>query len=131
MISSLALWAITVGLMAIGLLGTIIPGLPGIVLTYAGILIFAFATNFAHISPTTLVVFGLVTALAVIAGYFGSVLGSRAGGGKKWAIIGTFVGAILGAFTGPLGLFLGAFLGALLGAFIEGSSTHQAFKIAV
>lgn len=128
---TLLLWLITGILFLVGLVGTVVPGLPGITLIYAGILLYAVATGFDHLSRTTVVIMGLGTALTLTASYVGSAAGSRLGGGKKWAIAGTFIGALIGAITsGPAGLFIGAFLGALLGALCEGRQGVDAAKIA-
>jgi uncharacterized protein YqgC (DUF456 family) len=125
------IWLVTILLLSVGLIGTIIPALPGIALTYVGILFYSFMTDFRGISPSTVIIFGIITAIAFLAGHMGSVIGSRAGGGKTWSVVGTFFGAIIGLFTfGPIGLFVGAFFGALGGGMIEGATHHQAFKIA-
>lgn len=128
---ALILWTLTLLLMFAGLAGTIIPGLPGIGLVYAGILLYALATHFASISLVTVVILGLVSAAAQAANYAGAAFGSRVAGGKKWALAGTAIGALIGAAFGPLGIFAGAFLGALLGALLEGGGQRHALKVAV
>lgn len=71
---ALILWTLTLLLMFAGLAGTIIPGLPGIGLVYAGILLYALATHFASISLVTVVILGLVSAAAQAANYAGAAL---------------------------------------------------------
>lgn len=127
---NILIWLITLILFLIGLAGTIIPGLPGVGLVYAGVLVYAMATNFAAISLATVIVLGFITALALTASYIGSALGSRYAGGKKWAVVGATLGALAGTTLGPLGIFAGAFLGALVGALLEGSSQEKAVKVA-
>lgn len=129
--STLVLWLVIILCMLIGMAGVVIPGLPGVGLIYLGILFYGIATGFTTISFTTVVVLGIISVLALLTNYAGSAFGSRYGGGKKWAVIGTAFGAIIGATIGPLGIFLGAFLGALIGAFTEGASHQQALKVAV
>lgn len=128
---TLLLWAITILLMIIGVAGTIIPGLPGIGLVYAGILLYALATHFASISLATVIILGLISAAALAANYAGAAFGSSVAGGKKWALAGTAIGALIGATFGPLGIFAGAFLGALLGALLEGNGRKHALTVAV
>lgn len=131
MLSLSIIWLITILLLIVGLVGTIIPALPGIGLTYAAILFYSFASDFRGISPSTVVIFGVITTIAFLASYLGSLFGTRAGGGKTWSVAGSFLGAIVGLFTmGPIGLFVGAFLGALAGGLIEGASHNEALKIA-
>lgn len=124
------IWFITLILLGTGLLGTIIPGLPGVGLVFAGVLVYALATSFAQISVMTVVIFGMLAALALAASYAGSVVGSRLGGGKRFAVVGTLLGALIGVTAGPLGLLAGAFLGALMGALIEGKRGDQAVTVA-
>ncbi len=113
-----------------GLAGTIIPALPGVGLVYGGVLLYAFADGFAHISGASVLWLGLVALLALGAQYAGSMWGAAQGGGKKKALAGTFIGAFVGAFMGPVGIFLGAFVGALAGAMMEGHSAEKAVKVA-
>lgn len=126
------LWVIVGSLLLIGLVGTVVPGLPGVGLAFAGVLIFAAATQFTLVSVPTVIVFGLIGALAVAADYAGSLLGAKVGGGKRMALAGTIIGSLIGAVSGgPAGLFIGAFLGGLLGALMEGQTHQQAVKIAL
>ena len=118
-------------LFIVGLLGTILPGLPGVGLVYAGILVYAFTDGFVAINQSTVVYLGILTVIASLAQYFGSLWATKSAGGKKKALIGTFVGALLGTFAGPAGIFLGAFLGALLGALMEGSTPDAAARVAL
>lgn len=119
-------------LFLLGLLGTVVPGLPGTGLIFVGILVYAIASGFATIGLGALLLFALITALAVAANYAGSMFGTKAAGGKGWAVGGTIAGGLLGAMTvGPLGLVGGAFLGALAGALYEGQDSRAATKTAV
>lgn len=122
---------LTVILFSIGVLGTFIPGLPGIGLVYAGILVYAFADGFTAIQGSTVLYLGIATLIASFAQYFGSLWATKSGGGKQKALIGTFIGAVLGAMGGPVGIFIGAFIGALAGALLEGSTPEAAMHVAV
>jgi uncharacterized protein YqgC (DUF456 family) len=128
--SPTALWTITLLLLFGGLIGTVVPGLPGIGFVYAGILVYAFATDFAVISVPITVGLGVVSIVALLTSYIGSLIGSRAGGGGKKALAGTLLGTLIGMLLGPIGMFIGAFLGALAGAMLEGGTRQQALKIA-
>lgn len=129
---TILLWVITISLFAVGLLGTVIPALPGTGFIFAGVLIYGLITSFSTISVPTVVVFGVVAGLTWLANYMGAAYGARTGGGKKLALAGTVVGAIIGVLAaGPIGLLVGAFIGALLGSLAEGQSTHEAAKVAV
>ncbi|MEX1112042.1 MAG: DUF456 domain-containing protein [Candidatus Andersenbacteria bacterium] len=127
---SAAVWAGISLLFVIGLAGTIIPGVPGVGLVFAGVLVYGVVTDFTILSVPTVILFGIVAVLAWLADYAGSAVGSKLGGGNKKALAGTVIGAIVGAFAGPLGIFIGAFLGSLTGVLLEGKNSHQAAKVA-
>ncbi|OGY30659.1 MAG: hypothetical protein A3C02_03790 [Candidatus Andersenbacteria bacterium RIFCSPHIGHO2_02_FULL_45_11] len=127
---SILIIVITIILFLLGVLGTLIPALPGIGLVYAGILIYAFADHFTAIEVSTVVYLGIAALIASGAQYFGSVWAAKSAGGKKKALVGTFVGALFGTMAGPVGIFIGAFAGALVGALLEGSSPNTAARVA-
>lgn len=120
----------TVILFVVGVLGTFIPGLPGMGFVYAGILLYAFADGFTAIQGSTVIYLGIATLIASFAQYFGSVWAAKSGGGKQKALLGTFIGAFLGALAGPIGIFIGAFIGALVGALMDGSKPETAIHVA-
>lgn len=125
-------WLIVVALLLIGLVGTIVPALPGMGLIFLGILVYATATDFSTIAPLTVLIFGIIAFLGWLAGFVGSAWGAKIGGGHKVALIGTFIGAIGGlSVMGPPGLIAGAFAGGLLGALVAGQSEEMAVKVAV
>jgi len=130
--SFLLLWLIVILLFALGLIGVFIPALPGVVLVFSGVLLYAVATSFANISATTVVVFGIVAAVAWLVEYLGAVLGVKMGGGGRLATLGLIIGALLGFISGgPVGLLIGMLLGSFLGATYEGSSTSKASRAAI
>lgn len=130
--SPLILWLITLALFGFGLVGVFIPALPGIGLIFAGILFYGIVTDFAAIGLSTVVIFGVIGALALLANYAGSVVGARLGGGKGKTLLGTMIGAIGGLIVANVpGLIVGAFVGALVGALLEGKTSQQAAKIAL
>src|SRR3989344_4235587 len=82
---------ITILLFGIGCLGTLVPGLPGIGLVYGGILLYAFADGFTSISVSTVVYLGIVTIIAAMAQYVGSLWAAKSAGGRQKALIGTTI----------------------------------------
>ena len=129
--TSFWLWLVSIVVMLVGVVGTIIPAIPGMGLVFLGILIYSVGTGFATIEPLTMILFGVVAALGWLASFFGSAWGARAGGGTRAALVGTFVGAIAGIFLmGPPGLVVGAFVGALIGALASGQKHDQALQVA-
>ena len=130
--TALILWGVTVLLFAAGLAGVFVPALPGVGLVFAGALFYALATNFAAISGTTIIVFGVIALLAWLTDYLGAMLGARLGGGRLFTMIGMIAGAMLGVlFSGPPGLVIGALVGAFLGALYEGKTFQEAERTAL
>lgn len=102
----------------VGIVGCIVPILPGIVLTYAG-LVCAYFCSYSAIQPSTLWVWLAVTVFLTILDYvLPAVMTRRLGGTRAGAVgatIGVFAGIIFGGLAGVLiGPFLGAVIGELL-----------------
>lgn len=115
------------GLMVLlGLAGILLPALPGVPLMFAGMLLAAWAGGFAKISVLTVVLLGILTAIAVIADLLATLLGAKKFGASKTAIFGAGIGAVVGLFFGPVGLIAGPFVGALAGEMLSGSHWQQA-----
>ncbi len=126
------LWIVTGLLLLIGLLGSLIPSLPGLPIIFAGILVFALVTDFNPVGLQFVIVTGAVTALMQVFDYLAGMWGVKKLGGTGWGVGGSLIGSIVGfvffgAFVGMfLGAFIGAFLGELLGA---GQNLSSSFKI--
>lgn len=126
--ASLLLWVLAVLLVAIGLAGVVLPALPGALLIFAGLVVAAWADDFAFVGTGTL---GVIAGLAllsylmdVVAGAFGA---RRFGAGKR-AVVGAALGAGVGLFFGLLGVLLGPFIGAFLGELSVHGRVSQAGK---
>lgn len=110
------LWTIVVGLaMVLGLMGVVLPVLPGLLLIWAAALFYGFVVGFGTIGWT---VVGLLSVL-MVAGAIKSVMIPRraatASGASGWAQVGAAVGGVIGFFVIPvLGLILGALAGLLV-----------------
>lgn len=97
-----------------GLAGLVLPVLPGAALLVAGVLLLAWASHFAVVGWGT-VIFSVVVALLITAVDFAaSVLGARAFGASRWAVIGSTLGLLVGFFLGLPGIVLGPAVGAIL-----------------
>jgi uncharacterized protein YqgC (DUF456 family) len=115
----------------VGLLGIVLPFLPGVPVAWLGLFIFAVGTGFERISITTTVVFFALMLLTFIIDYLAPVLGAGRYKASKWGIIGASVGTLLGIVTlGFWGIIFGPFLGAILGELLSGRQGGQALRIA-
>ena len=114
-------WIITVVLFAVGLIGSVLPILPGTTIILVAAIIHRIMLGAdKSIGWRTMVILVLLTlatyALDVLAGYFGA----KYFGATKWGTLGAIVGALIGLFFGIVGLFAGPVLGAIAGEFIAG-----------
>lgn len=113
---TMLLWGVVWLLVLGGLVGTVLPLLPGIGLVYGGILLHAFAFGTEQIGMPTLVVFGLVTLLSMVIDYLASAYGASRFGATRFGVAGSAIGGLAGLILFSLpGLVLGVFAGAALG----------------
>jgi uncharacterized protein YqgC (DUF456 family) len=109
----------------LGLIGCIIPVIPGPILTYGGMLILH-ATDKFHFSSNILITLAIVVAVVALLDYVVPVWGTKKMGGTRMGMIGSTVGLIVGLFFGPIGIILGPFLGAVGFELISGQSESKA-----
>lgn len=99
-----------------GLVGTILPGLPGTGLVFGGIVLHALYFGVDTIGMTTLIFLGAVTLFSFIIDWLASLYGAKRFGASRAGVIGSVVGGLFGlVFLSLPGLFLGAFVGAVVG----------------
>lgn len=108
--------AISAFLLAVlGIVGCIVPAVPGNVLSYLGLLAVA-CTDFASIDTVSLAVWGIASFLVVAADFYLPAWMTRRFGGSRAGAVGATVGVFAGLFLfPPLGILFGPFFGAVLG----------------
>ncbi|MBJ6982955.1 DUF456 domain-containing protein [Luteimonas sp. MC1572] len=116
-------------LVVAGVIGTILPALPGLPLVFAGMLLAAWAGGFEQIGVVTLAVLGVLTLLSLLIDFWATALGAKRVGASGKAIVGAIIGTFVGVFFGPVGLFAGPFLGALAGELLHGRDVGQAARV--
>ena len=114
-------WLIAIVLMAVGLIGTLLPVIPGTTVILAAAILHQIMLgtakslgwwNIAALVLLTLLSYGLEFA----AGYFGA----KRFGATKWGAFGAVIGAIAGIFFPFPGLIVGPILGAIAGELVAG-----------
>ena len=118
-------------LLAAGILGTIIPILPGPPLSFVGLLVLQWSGR-GEFTFVFLLVWAVITAAVTIMDYLLPSFMAKRLGGSRAASIGSFLGLLAGIFFfPPLGFVIGPFLGALAGELIiQRAHSAQAFKVA-
>lgn len=114
-------------LMLVGIIGCIIPGLPGVPLAYAGLWV-AQATDRIDFSWQMLLVWGIVTIVVSVLDYVVPAWGTKRFGGTKYGVWGSTIGVFVGLFLGPWGVIIGPLAGAILGEMIGGKQVEEALK---
>lgn len=123
------LWIVALIIMAIGLLGTITPGLPGMPLILAGIVLFAFGTELRVLGLGQLVAFLLLGALGMGLNLLGSLLGARRFGISRFGMLGAIAGLVVGLLlAGPFGLVIGPLVGATAFEMMKGRELQAALR---
>lgn len=123
-------------LILVGLLGTILPALPGLPLIFGGMLLAAWANGFESISGWTVAVLGVLTVFSFLIDFASTAFGAKRVGASRKAVIGAVIGMTAGLFFGPLGIFVGPFAGALVGELLhlrklDGAGLGQATKVGI
>lgn len=134
-----ALYWFLLALMAVGIIGAFLPGLPGPILIVVGIIIWGVTQGFTGLGiPILVAVLVLLasTGVDLLAAYWGV----KQAGGSRWGQIGAIVGLILGVFGllpalpfgGPLlGLLFGPLIGAIIGELLYRRDLKRAAKAGV
>jgi uncharacterized protein len=114
-------------LMLIGIIGCLVPVLPGPPLSYAGIILLHLS-RFGHFTTTALIVFAVITFVVSVLDYIVPVWGTRKFGGSKYGTKGATIGLIIGIFLGPAGIIIGSLAGAMVGELIFKDDLKYAVK---
>jgi len=124
------LLTIGIALILIGLVGCIIPVIPGPPLSFLGMI----ALHFTHWGPfesDLIWTMGLLAFVATILDYIVPIWGTKKLGGSKTGVWGASIGMLVGLFLGPVGIILGPFIGAFAGELLHNNNAKRALKAAL
>ena len=113
--------------MLIGIIGCIIPGLPGVPFAYIGLWI-AQATERVDFTWQALLIWGIATVVVSILDYVVPAWGTKRYGGTKYGVWGSTIGVFAGLFFGAAGVIIGPLVGAILGELVSGKEWQQALR---
>jgi uncharacterized protein YqgC (DUF456 family) len=116
----------------LGLLGCILPVIPGPTLSFAGLLVLRF-TGFVEPHRVEaynqlLWIFAGLAVVVTVLDYIVPVWGTKKFGGSRSGTIGATIGLIIGLFFAPPGLILGPFLGAVVGEMMAGRDQKASLR---
>lgn len=118
-------------LLLAGLVGSVLPVIPGPPLGYVGLLVLKWS-GYADFSTRFLIVWAAIVVAVSLLDYFMPVWMTKLFGGSRAATTGSTVGLVVGIFVlPPWGMILFPFVGALVGELIYDSrNVGKAFKVA-
>ncbi len=123
------MWTLAIGLMLVGLAGTVLPALPGVVLVLAGAILGAWIDDFSKVPVWVVVVLAVLAVLAWVTEYVATVLGAKKAGASKLALIGAALGTVIGIFMGLVGVLFMPLVGAAIGQYLSVKDTRNAAKV--
>jgi hypothetical protein len=114
-------------LMLFGIIGCLVPVLPGPPLSFLG-LILLHATRFGQFTTPLLIIMAFLTVVVTVLDYFVPAWGTRKFGGSKYGTRGATIGLIIGLFLGPAGIIIGPLAGAIVGELIFKDNIRYALR---
>lgn len=124
---ALSILALAAG--AIGIAGSIIPGLPGPPISWVGVLFIYLSKSAEPLAAPTLWIWLAVTVAVTILDYVVPTYFTRISGGSKAASRGALAGLVIGMFLTPVGMILGSLAGAFLAEMlVEGKDMFSSLK---
>lgn len=133
-----ALYWVLVVAMLVGIVGAVVPGIPGTSLILGAIVIWGAVRGFSDMT-IALAVGVIVFLMSLGIDFLATYWGAKKAGASNWGQIGAIVGFILGFFGflptlpigGPLGPIIGIFFGPLVGAIVGEYLYRKDLTIAV
>jgi uncharacterized protein len=115
-------------LMITGIMGCVLPLLPGPPLNYIGLLLLHFTDRF-QFSTSFLILWAIVTAFVYGLDIVIPIWGTKKFGGSKRGVWGSVIGLVTGIFFfPPFGIIIGPFAGAVIGELTAGKNSVGALK---
>ncbi|QIA08235.1 DUF456 domain-containing protein [Draconibacterium halophilum] len=111
-----------------GILGCVLPIIPGPPLSYVGLLLLHFTERY-QFSSKFLIIWAILTTVVYALDYVIPAWGTKRFGGSNRGIWGSIIGLVIGLFFfPPFGIIIGPFLGAVIGELTAGKESGDALK---
>jgi uncharacterized protein len=114
-------------LMLAGLIGCILPVLPGPTLSFLGLVVLSF-TDRVTFSTRFFIIWGIIAVVVTILDYIIPIWGTKRFGGSKYGVWGSIIGLFAGLFFPPVGFIIGPFAGAIIGEMLAGKRSKEMLR---
>jgi uncharacterized protein YqgC (DUF456 family) len=131
MMESIILSVLGAILALIGLVGMLLPVIPGAPILFIGLLLAAWADQFEYVGTGTLVLLGGLAVLTYVVDLLAGSFGVKRFGASPRAMVGAVAGTLLGLFFGLVGVIIGPFIGASIGELITSRNLGTAGRAGV
>jgi len=117
-------------LMLVGIAGAVLPMLPGVPISWLGLLMIYLAPSVSFDWVFLSITF-VLAALLYVLDYIIPAMGTKKFGGSRYGMIGATIGLFLGIIAPiPFGIIVGPFAGAFLGELLNVKTRHNALRAA-
>ncbi len=123
-----ALYLLGAVALAVGVAGTVLPGLPGSPLLVVGVALVAWAGHFTRVGWVTIAVSAVLAALILAVDWVAGLLGAKVFGASRWAVLGGGIGLLVGMFLGIPGIVFGPMVGAVAFEYWKNPGFGRAMK---
>src|SRR5437870_11611490 len=109
--TAILLWFLAFALIVTGLVGLVLPAIPGALLVFAGLLLAAWAEDFTYVGTSTIVALAVLTLLSYGVDRWSTMFGAKTLGASEGAILGAVMRWRVGTFLGFPGVCFWRLLG--------------------
>lgn len=122
-------WFVTIVLMAAGLIGTVLPIVPGTTIILGGAILHRVMVGAeSGLGWFTLAILVLLALASYALDFASGYIGAKRFGASRWGVAGAVIGGVAGLFTGFVTLLVLPIVGAIIGELIAGKRLIAAGK---
>jgi uncharacterized protein YqgC (DUF456 family) len=127
----IVLWVIAIAMIAVGIVGTVLPALPGVLFVFGGIVLAAWIEDFTRISGWTVGVAGVLAVAGIAVDLACQFLFAKRAGASKLGLLGAAIGTVAGIFAGLVGIVFFPLIGAAIGEWMSHRDAIRAGQVGV
>ncbi|HEX9049549.1 MAG TPA: DUF456 domain-containing protein [Anaeromyxobacter sp.] len=125
------LYALGAAALVAGIAGVVLPAVPGSALLVLGAVLVGWAEGFTRVSGWTVAACAAIGVAIWVVDLAAGILGAKAFGASRWAVLGAGLGLVVGMFLGLPGIVLGPAVGAIVLEYARDPNFERALKAGV